>query len=117
MEPAYNSVESFLLLASFIRKNLGFKAVLLINKLPNIRPIIVRERFYVCLEVKVFAIIVFFILNLPMLFIAMPFRGPFIFSRSSTFCFFTIKPYVRDILVLAATNTTTAGFTDSSRMG
>ena len=87
-------VENFLFVTHLIEEVGSLEAILLINKLPNVGAIVIGEGLYVLVDVKIFAPVVGFILNMPdpSILVVSTLIGPKILTLSVGSHFLRVEP-------------------------
>ena len=112
MQSANDIIKYFLLSAHHLIRIL--KAIILIDKFPYIRPIVIRKRFDVSMNVKVLSFIISLILHMPYppIFTIASLILPQIQIMKVRFYFLRVPPKLRNVLVIASANCTTLTFTD-----
>lgn len=120
VKPTDNFVEYCLFLANILLIWVSpwtSKAVFFIGHLPNRGTIIVRERFDICVKIKVLAFVVFFILYMPdpthrlIIFVSLSFPGILIHSRW-VLNLISLDPIRGNVFLVTSTNSATLWFTN-----
>lgn len=114
MKPGYYLVEHLLLQTHLFKVISSFEAILFVNKRPNIRSVVSWVRLNVCIYIKIFSFVIFFILHMPYPLSRsfLSFFWPYIFIFVCTLNFISFNPILRYIFLVASANRTTLRLTE-----
>ena len=87
-------VENFLFVTHLVEEVRSLEAIFLVDKLPDVGAIVVGEGLYVLVDVKIFALVVGFILNMPdpSILVTSTLIGPKILTLSVGSNFLRVEP-------------------------
>lgn len=113
MESTDDPIEDLLLLAHVVVVLAAAEAILLVDELPNGRPIVVCVGLDVRKDVEVFTLVVLLVLHVPNpLPLAHALRSPLLLPAAARGHPIEIGPNRRNILLIAATDATGSGLTE-----
>lgn len=113
MKSADDIVEYFLLKTHFADIASAFKAVLLVDQLPDVGTIIISEGFNVTMDIEVFPEIVCLIFHMPhpTRFAIISFDSPQILSLGVRNYFLRVSPKIGNFFIITSANSTTSTLT------
>jgi hypothetical protein len=110
VESADDGVEGLLLVAELVVVVVGVEAVVSVDQLPDIRPVVVRERLHICEDVEVLALVVLDVLHVPDPPRLLPALGaPEIFAFGVAVDLVSTGPKQRYVLLITPTDCTALG--------